>query len=336
MNNNSYPYAEHENPLEIPIQNYRNDDLSSSPNTIELKQEVLEQIDEEDISRTNAVNVVEPSPDPSSTKYLKIFFFLKRLRKFLKRQASNILKMDFAKYVILNVSFLILMKYGIISNYCFLFIWGCLSLWLIAYKITQLVQQQTNPFIHILENNSRQRHMINSFDNNENQGNANQSNSESNTDVIRRRDAENLVAFHPLRFHMIVGRLHNILNQLRENQMIINAAVMGNRGGGHFNFREFQDFLINGLNRNNVPQNNGFTEQEIENLPQYVYERHQTPTDEKKTEDEEQCSICLMEFQNNEVIRTLPCIHNFHKDCIDQWLKRQKYCPLCKGEIVFN
>ena len=164
----------------------------------------------------------------------------------------------------------------------------------------------------------------------------NSQNNQSNNDVLRRREANDLVAFHPLRFHMIVGRLHNILNQLRENQMIINAAVMGNNREGGFNFRDFHDLLINGGLNRNQPQNNGFTDQEIENLPQFVYERDPPQADNKKPEDEEQCSICLMEFQKGETIRTLPCIHNFHKDCINQWLKRQKYCPLCKGEIVFN
>ena len=219
--------------------------------------------------------------------------------------------------------------------------WLFLTLWLICYKVSEFLRNNNN-LLELFAMRQRAQNPLDAFLPNiipnppANDLPVNPYNYESNNDVMRRQNADNLVAFHPLRFHMIVGRLHNILNQLRENQMIINAAVMGNNRQGPFNFREFHELLVNGINRNIVPVTNGFTEQEIENLPYFIYEKIETMGDDKINEEEEQCSICLMEFKNTETIRTLPCIHNFHKDCIDQWLKRQKYCPLCKGEIVFN
>ena len=45
------------------------------------------------------------------------------------------------------------------------------------------------------------------------------------------------------------------------------------------------------------------------------------------------CSICMESFKPREEMRTLPCLHFFHKNCIDRWLKQSKQCPICKHEV---
>ena len=48
------------------------------------------------------------------------------------------------------------------------------------------------------------------------------------------------------------------------------------------------------------------------------------------------CSICLEEFQDNEIITVLPqCLHLFHTNCIGEWLlvRKSDTCPLCKTRI---
>lgn len=51
-------------------------------------------------------------------------------------------------------------------------------------------------------------------------------------------------------------------------------------------------------------------------------------------EDEDRkCSICLTDFENDEKIRFLPCLHRFHSSCVDPWLKSNSKCPLCKKEL---
>ncbi|TYH80030.1 hypothetical protein ES332_D03G105300v1 [Gossypium tomentosum] len=44
------------------------------------------------------------------------------------------------------------------------------------------------------------------------------------------------------------------------------------------------------------------------------------------------CPICLLEYKANDILRTIPsCAHYFHVHCIDEWLKRNATCPLCRN-----
>lgn len=54
---------------------------------------------------------------------------------------------------------------------------------------------------------------------------------------------------------------------------------------------------------------------------------------DSKLEFGNECSICLVEFENNDKIRKLACRHHFHKECLDQWLHRQGTCPNCKLDV---
>lgn len=50
--------------------------------------------------------------------------------------------------------------------------------------------------------------------------------------------------------------------------------------------------------------------------------------------DKTKCTICLEHYQVGDMIRTLPCFHSFHVDCIDPWLRQKATCPICKHRIV--
>ncbi|XP_030530423.1 putative RING-H2 finger protein ATL21A [Rhodamnia argentea] len=44
------------------------------------------------------------------------------------------------------------------------------------------------------------------------------------------------------------------------------------------------------------------------------------------------CPICLCEYQPKETLRSIPdCNHYFHVDCIDEWLRLNGTCPLCRN-----
>jgi len=47
----------------------------------------------------------------------------------------------------------------------------------------------------------------------------------------------------------------------------------------------------------------------------------------------EKCSICCMEWEEGDSLRVLPCGHAEHVECLGEWLKRSKACPLCAKEI---
>ncbi|KAH7282336.1 hypothetical protein KP509_35G025600 [Ceratopteris richardii] len=43
------------------------------------------------------------------------------------------------------------------------------------------------------------------------------------------------------------------------------------------------------------------------------------------------CAICLEDYKQGERLRILPCRHEFHISCIDEWLKNRRcFCPICK------
>merc|ERR1712014_345121 len=44
------------------------------------------------------------------------------------------------------------------------------------------------------------------------------------------------------------------------------------------------------------------------------------------------CSVCF-EAETKDTI-TLPCLHRFHTECIEQWFNHNCRCPTCKLDIV--
>ncbi|XVE64690.1 hypothetical protein DITRI_Ditri07aG0121400 [Diplodiscus trichospermus] len=72
----------------------------------------------------------------------------------------------------------------------------------------------------------------------------------------------------------------------------------------------------------------GLDEQTIEAFPiTLLGESRRFPRPNDNT-----CPICLCEYQAKETLRTIPeCKHYFHAICIDEWLKLNAACPLCRN-----
>ncbi|XP_062025565.1 putative RING-H2 finger protein ATL69 isoform X1 [Rosa rugosa] len=71
----------------------------------------------------------------------------------------------------------------------------------------------------------------------------------------------------------------------------------------------------------------GLNDLTIESYPKtQLGEKWEFPSPEDST-----CPICLCEYQPEETIRTIPeCNHHFHASCIDEWLRKNPTCPVCR------
>ncbi|KAH0909979.1 hypothetical protein HID58_033300 [Brassica napus] len=50
----------------------------------------------------------------------------------------------------------------------------------------------------------------------------------------------------------------------------------------------------------------------------------------KSPQDAEPCCICQEEYSEGEDMGALECGHDFHSQCIKEWLKQKNLCPICK------
>ncbi|XP_050375629.1 uncharacterized protein LOC126793213 [Argentina anserina] len=68
----------------------------------------------------------------------------------------------------------------------------------------------------------------------------------------------------------------------------------------------------------------------VESLPVKLFSKLQ----KHQHEEAAQCYICLVEYEEGDEMRILSCNHEFHKTCIDKWLKEiHRVCPLCRHDI---
>ncbi|KAG5623280.1 hypothetical protein H5410_008498 [Solanum commersonii] len=45
----------------------------------------------------------------------------------------------------------------------------------------------------------------------------------------------------------------------------------------------------------------------------------------------EKCCVCLSRLKDGEDSRVLPCLHEFHRECVDRWLNGAgRTCPVCR------
>jgi hypothetical protein len=55
---------------------------------------------------------------------------------------------------------------------------------------------------------------------------------------------------------------------------------------------------------------------------------------EIKDDKRDECSICLVDFETNDIVVSLICNHLFHKSCIVEWSSHKAECPNCREKIL--
>lgn len=74
------------------------------------------------------------------------------------------------------------------------------------------------------------------------------------------------------------------------------------------------------------------TQDQIARLPRQRYEARTAQP------GQDTCSICLEAYADGDDVRVLPCgsSHMFHVACVDNWLKINANCPVCRGQVLRN
>lgn len=89
--------------------------------------------------------------------------------------------------------------------------------------------------------------------------------------------------------------------------------------------------LLNLAERLGEAKPKGLTKPEIEQLPAYRFNKENHHSDMDQTS----CVVCMCDFENRQLLRVLPCSHEFHAKCVDKWLKVRMVLPLDMGIFGF-
>ncbi|XP_075344787.1 E3 ubiquitin-protein ligase RNF38 isoform X2 [Mycteria americana] len=84
--------------------------------------------------------------------------------------------------------------------------------------------------------------------------------------------------------------------------------------------------LLNLAERLGEAKPRGLTKADIEQLPSYRFNpnNHQS--------EQTLCVVCMCDFESRQLLRVLPCNHEFHAKCVDKWLKANRTCPICRAD----
>ncbi|KAM8793546.1 E3 ubiquitin-protein ligase RNF38-like [Eudromia elegans] len=89
---------------------------------------------------------------------------------------------------------------------------------------------------------------------------------------------------------------------------------------------ENYEALLNLAERLGEAKPRGLTKADIEQLPSYRFipNNHQS--------EQTLCVVCMCDFESRQLLRVLPCNHEFHAKCVDKWLKANCTCPICRAD----
>ncbi|KAK7245030.1 hypothetical protein RIF29_39860 [Crotalaria pallida] len=96
--------------------------------------------------------------------------------------------------------------------------------------------------------------------------------------------------------------------------------------------RQMQQRHSNNQNHDTKNSSCGVQEEILNKIPVIKYS---VSTSDVFGLDQGECSICLGELKDGDLVRVLPtCNHAFHIPCIDAWFKEHASCPFCRSQIT--
>jgi hypothetical protein len=106
--------------------------------------------------------------------------------------------------------------------------------------------------------------------------------------------------------------------------------------GQHNRFESYESANYEQLLELFPAPNNPVSDVAISNFPVHVFRKKifQQDVDLKSASSIDDaidsCAICLDSFKEGDKVKSLPCFHSFHDNCIDKWLRQASLCPVCK------
>ena len=96
-------------------------------------------------------------------------------------------------------------------------------------------------------------------------------------------------------------------------------------------FEEQQGFILHPISHPHTPsrpKKQGLTKAELKKLKVVKYKLAESK------DIDESCVICMDEYKDGDKLYVLGCNHEYHRDCVKDWLVKQRNCPLCRKEVT--
>jgi hypothetical protein len=77
--------------------------------------------------------------------------------------------------------------------------------------------------------------------------------------------------------------------------------------------------------------NESVVERNENDFIEFISENYNELSDENKNTKD--CSICLVDFEDNDSVSLTNCKHLFHNNCITEWSRYKKDCPICRAKL---
>ncbi|TYI99826.1 hypothetical protein E1A91_A13G044200v1 [Gossypium mustelinum] len=167
--------------------------------------------------------------------------------------------------------------------------------------------------------------------------------------ILERQDDDVLGMPHSLRAlaadiegrHRLISEIRQVLNAMRrgenlriEDYMVFDPFIYHGMAETHDRHRDMRLDVDNmsyeellALEERIGDVSTGLNEETILKL---LKQQKYSSTTTESTQELEPCCICQEEYADGDETGTLDCGHDFHTNCIKQWLMLKNLCPICK------